>query len=101
MQCCIFGVCIPLDIVLPGILAVFYYLRADAVRMWHNLLVMLGARHINAVVNDSTAAGDDIPADEDSSDSETPEMKSGCCERMPQLYRLCSALQCTVMLELH
>ena len=99
VQCCIFGVCIPLDIVLPGILAAFYYFGIDVVGMWNSLLVMLGVR--NAAVNNTTDAGDEIPADEDSSDSEAPEMKSRCCERMSQLYRVSSALHCTVMPALH
>jgi hypothetical protein len=56
VQLCICGVCIPLDIIIPGILALFYYFR-------DSLMVMLGLRQripdnnaINATSADDTGA---------------------------------------------
>lgn len=71
VQCCIFGICIPLDVVLPGLFAVFYYLRADALRWWRSFLVLLGLRTVEASAPSS--ADDTVTADKQDRTC------TGCC----------------------
>jgi hypothetical protein len=78
VQLCVFGVCIPLDIIVPGILGVFYYLREDVLRVWHGLLAILGVRaptveHSNTGTN---CGDDDRPSEDETQPEKSPGLKS-------------------------